>query len=189
MKKIVLFVFILLNGTSVFAQNADSATNKPGKARNINGVLMKPSNTILINISSSPNFSTLVTVLKAAGLPADEPVTLFAPTNKAFEKFPPGQLDTLLLAAHKAELTNLLSYHMVAGRITSKDIQRQIIAGNGQAKLTTLSGGVLTARVNENRNIVLTDENGGQSVISTFDIAQSNGMVDIVTAVLIPHAK
>ena len=195
MKKLLLFLFVLIlsSGSFAFAQNADSTTNKPGKARNIDGVLMKPSNTILVNISAAPSFSILVNAIKTAAITdtfsGSEPITLFAPTNKAFEKLAPGQLDTLLLPAHKTELANLLSNHAVAGRVTSKDIERQIKAGNGQATLTTLSGGVLTAKINENRNIVLTDENGGQSVISTFDISQSNGMVHIVNAVLIPHSK
>lgn len=191
MKKLLLFVFVLtfLSGSLAFAQHTDSAAIKQGKARNIDGVIMKPSNTIMENLSASPNFSTLVNVIKAAQLTGGEPITLFAPTNKAFEKLAPGQLDTLLLPAHKTELANLLSYHVLAGRITSKDIERQIKAGNGQATLTTLSGGILTAKINENRNIVLTDENGGQSVISTFDIPQSNGMIHIVTAVLMPRSK
>ncbi len=193
MKKLLLLLFILLNGSLTFAQNTDSTTNKPAKARNIDGVLMKPSNNIFVNISSAPNFSVLVNAIKTAAITdtfsGSEPITVFAPTNKAFEKLAPGQLDTLLLPAHKTELTNLLSYHAVAGRITSKDIERQIKAGNGQATLTTLSGGVLIAKINENRNIVLTDENEGQSVISAFDIAQSNGMLHIITAVLIPHSK
>ena len=193
MKKLLLLLFILLNGSLTFAQNTDSTTNRPGKARNIDGVLMKSSNTILVNISSAPNFSVLLNAIKTAAITdtfsGSEPITVFAPTNKAFEKLAPGQLDTLLLPAHKTELANLLSYHAVSGRITSKDIERQIKAGNGQANFTTLSGGVLIAKINENRNIVLTDENSGQSVISTFDIAQSNGMVHIVTAVLIPRSK
>ena len=100
-----------------------------------------------------------------------------------------GQLDTLLQPAHKAELVNLLMYHAIAGKITSKDLDRQIKAGNGQATLTTLAGGVIIARINENRNVVLTDENGGQSVISRFNIQQSNGIMHIITVVLVPHSK
>src|ERR1700753_2317350 len=176
MKKLLLFLFILLNGSLAFAQNTDSTANKPGKARNIDGVLMKPSNTTIDNLSASPKFSDLLNAMKAAPLMGEGPVTLFAPTNKAFEKLAPGQLDTLMLPAHKTELGMLLSYHVIAGRVTSKDIENQIKAGNGQVALTTLSGGVLIARINENRNIILTDENGGQSVISTFDIVQSNGI-------------
>jgi uncharacterized surface protein with fasciclin (FAS1) repeats len=193
MKRLFLFLFILLNTSLVFAQKADSSAKKSGSIRNIDGTLMKPSNNILVNLSSSPNFSTLVSAIKTANLAdtfgGNSPITVFAPVNKAFDKLASGRLDTLLLPAHKTELTNLLTYHAVAGRITSKDIEKQIKAGNGQATFTTLSGGVLTAKINENRNIVLTDENGGQSVISRFDIQQNNGILHIITSVLIPHAK
>jgi uncharacterized surface protein with fasciclin (FAS1) repeats len=193
MKRLLLFLVILLNTSLVFAQKADSSANKPGRIRNIEGTLMKPSSNILVNLSSSPNFSTLVNAIKTANLDdtfgGSSPITVFAPVNKAFDKLAPGQLDTLLLPAHKTELVKLLTYHAVAGRITSKDIEKQIKAGNGQATFTTLSGGVLTAKINENRNIVLTDENGGQSVISRFDIQQSNGILHVITSVLIPHAK
>ncbi len=192
-RPILLFLFILLNGPLVFAQKVDSSANKLGVIKNGDGALMSPSNNIMGNLSSSPNFSVLVNAIKAAGLTdtfnSNSPITIFAPANKAFEKLQSGKLDTLLLPAHQTELTNLLRYHAVAGRITSKDIQRQIKAGNGQATFTTLSGGVLTARINENRNIALTDENGGQSVISKFDIQQSNGMLQVITSVLTPRLK
>ena len=193
MKRLLLIFFILLNTSFVFAQKTDSSANKPGNIRNIDGALIRPSNNILANLSSSSDFSTLVNAIKTADLAdtfgGNSPITIFAPVNKAFDKLAPGQLDTLLLPAHKTELVNLLTYHAVAGRITSKDIEKQIKAGNGQATFTTLSGGVLTAKINENRNIVLTDENGGQSVISRFDIQQNNGILHIITSVLIPHAK
>ncbi|MDB5145293.1 MAG: Cell surface lipoprotein precursor [Mucilaginibacter sp.] len=193
MKRLLLFFFILLNTSLVIAQKADSAANKLGRIRNIDGGLMRPSNNILVNLSSSPNFSILVNAIKTANLDdtfgGSGPITVFAPVNKAFDKLAPGQLDTLLLPAHKIELVKLLTYHAVAGRITSKDIEKQIKAGNGQATFTILSGGVLTAKINENRNIVLTDENGGQSVISRFDIQQSNGILHVITSVLIPHTK
>jgi uncharacterized surface protein with fasciclin (FAS1) repeats len=190
MNKLLLFLFIALNSSFVFAQKADSSASKPGKVRNIDGALMSPSKTILENISASSNFSTLTTIIKTADstntFSGNNPVTIFAPGNKAFEKLPSGQLDTLLLPAHKAQLTTLVNYHAVAGKITSKDILKQIKAGNGQATFTTLSGGTLTARINENRNIVLTDENGGQSIVSRLDIQQRNGIIHIVTQVLMP---
>jgi uncharacterized surface protein with fasciclin (FAS1) repeats len=190
MNKLLLFLFIALNSSSVFAQKADSLITKPAKARNIDGALMSPSKTILENVSASANFSTLATVIKTADstntFNGNNPVTIFAPGNKAFEKLPSGQLDTLLLPAHKAQLTILLNYHAITGKITSKDILRQIKAGNGQATFTTLSGGTLIARINENRNIILTDESGGQSIVSRFDIQQSNGIIHLVTQVLMP---
>jgi uncharacterized surface protein with fasciclin (FAS1) repeats len=193
MKKLVLILFILLNGAWASAQKVDSIPNKAVKVKSVGGSMMSPSNSIMTSLSAAPDFSQLINVINTAALTdtfnGDTPVTLFAPTNKAFEKLTPGQLDTLMLPAHKAELTNLLMYHAVSGIITSKNIESQIKAGNGQATLTTLAGGILTAHINENRNIVLTDENGGQSVISRLDIAQSNSMLHVITAVLLPHSK
>lgn len=174
----------------VIAQKQDSLPGKPGKARNIDGVLMTPAKTIAGNLSVSPGFSTLSTLIKTADstntFSGNTAVTLFAPNNKAFEMLPSGRIDTLLLPAHKAELASLLNYHALAGRVTANDLQRQIKAGNGQAILTTLSGATLTARINENRNIVLTDENGRQSIVSQFDVQQSNGILHVVTQVLMP---
>ena len=190
MKRLIIFLFILVNSSLVFAQRNDSTVIKPGKTRNIEGAVINQSNNIVTNMSSSPNFSTFANAIKTAGLTdtfaGSGVITVFAPTNKAFEKLAPGQLDSLLLPVHNKELSKLLLYHAIAGRVTSKDIERQIIAAGGQTTLITLSGGVLTARINENRNIVLTDENGNQSMVSKFDILQSNGILDIVTTVLIP---
>jgi uncharacterized surface protein with fasciclin (FAS1) repeats len=157
----------------------------------VDGVLMNPSTDILGNISAAPEFSKLVSAIKAAGL-ADifnaGQVTVFAPSNKAFDKLPPGKLDTLLLPAHNTELANLLKYHVIAGRISSKDLNRQIKAGNGQATLTTLQGGSIKASINANRNIVLTDDEANQIVISKFDIQNNNGLLHVITNVLTPKS-
>jgi uncharacterized surface protein with fasciclin (FAS1) repeats len=187
MKKLIIVFITVLNASFASAQKADTI----GKLKNTNGALMSASNNITGNISSAPEFSTLASAIKTANA-ADTftgQITVFAPTNTAFEKLPAGKLDTLLLPAHNSDLANLLKYHAVAGKLSAKDIDRQIKAGNGQATFTTLSGGKLTARINANRNIVLTDENGGQSVISKFDIPQSNGLLHVITNVLVPKTN
>jgi uncharacterized surface protein with fasciclin (FAS1) repeats len=188
MNKLVLLLLIIFNSSLVFGQKTDSAASKPGKARNVDGSVMNPSKSVQANISASPNFSTLRSIMDAdtANTFNRNPITVFAPDNKAFNKLPAGTVDTLLLPTHKSDLLNLIKYHAIAGKITSTDIERQIKAGNGQATLTTLDGRTLTAKVNESRNIVLTDENGGQSVISRLDIQQSNGMLFVITQVLLP---
>jgi len=188
MNKLFLFILIVFNSSLVFAQKTDSTANKPGKARNVDGAIMNPSKTIQENISASPNFSTLTSIILAdtTNTFSNNPITVFAPDNKAFSRLPVGTVDTLLLPNHKSDLLNLIKYHAIAGKVTSSDIERQIKAGNGQAKFTTLSGKTLTAKINENRNIVLTDENGGQSIISRLDVQQSNGILFVVTQVLLP---
>lgn len=189
MKKLSLIVFLLFILSSAMAQQADSAA---GKTRIVNGVSMQSSDNIYDNLSRSPEFSTLITVIDSAGLKnmlSTGAITFLAPANKAFEKLQPGYLDTLLKPAHRTELINLLNNHIITGRFTSKDIARLIKENNDRAVLTTVAGERLTAGINENRNIVLTDENGGQSVISRFDIEESNGILDIVTTVLAPGVK
>ena len=194
MKKLLLLTLLLLLGALAFAQKNDTNAHlSSAKIKIVSGPLMNPSNDILENISLSPELTILAIAIKTSGLATtfkgSGPITVFAPTNKAFEKFNAVKLDTLLLPAHKNELVGLLTYHVIAGKITSKDIEKQIKANNGQAIFKTLSGGQLTARTNENRNIVLTDENGGQSVISKLDIQQSYGMLHIITGVLVPKSK
>jgi len=188
MNKLLLFLLIIFNSSLAFAQKTDSAASKPGKARNVDGSLMNPSKSIQENISRSPNFSMLASIIQedTTNTFNGNPITVLAPDNKAFSRLPAGTIDTLLLPTHKSDLLNLIKYHAIAGKITSGDIERQIKAGNGQATFTTLSGRTLTAKINENRNIVLTDENGGQSVISRLDVQQSNGILYVITQVLLP---
>ena len=185
-------ILLVLNVSLAFAQKADSVSAKAAKTKNVDGTLMSSSKNLIDNISASPEFSTLVKAINAAGLSENlktNTITFFAPTNLAFDKLPKGTLDTLLLPTHKTDLINLINYHAVQGNVTSKDIERQIKAGNGQATFTTLAGGSLTARINENRNIVLTDDNGRQSIVTRLDIEQNNGILYIVDAVLQPKAK
>ena len=185
-------ILLFFNASLALAQKADSVAAKTVKTKNVDGTVMSSSKDLIGNLSASPQFTTLIRVINAAGLAESlkaGTMTFFAPTNQAFEKLPPGVLDTLLLPAHKTDLINLINYHAVQGKINSKDIERQIKAGNGQATFITLAGGILTARINENRNVVLTDANGGQSIITRLDIEQSNGMLFIVNAVLQPKAK
>jgi uncharacterized surface protein with fasciclin (FAS1) repeats len=188
MNKLLLSLLIAFNSTIAFAQKTDSTASKPGKVRNVDGSMMSPSKSIQENISRSPNFSMLASIIQAdtTNTLSGNPITVFAPDNKAFSRLPAGTIDTLLLPTHKADLLNLIKYHAIAGKITSADIERQIKAGNGQATFTTLDGRTLTAKINENRNIVLIDENGGQSVVSRLDVQQSNGMLFVVTQVLLP---
>jgi len=192
MKRILFIILLFLNANFVLAQKTDSTAAKTPKAKNVDGTLMSPAKNLADNISSSAQLSTLVKIIEASGLTENlrsGTITFFAPENQAFDKLAPGILDTLLKLTHKADLVNLVNNHIVQGRISSKDIAAQIKSGNGQAVLTTLAGGTLTARINENRNIVLTDDNGDQSIITRLDIEQSNGMLFIVNSVLLPKAK
>ena len=103
----------------------------------------------------------------------------------AFGKLPAGTVDTLVKPENKATLTKILTYHVVAGRISSKQIEKMIKKGNGTATLTTVEGGTLKASMSGS-SIVLTDEKGGTATITTPDVFQSNGVIHVIDTVLMP---
>jgi len=184
MKKLSLLIFLLFNFGIIYAQNS------PVTTRIIYGTTITSANDVMENLSHLKELSIFVNLIDTAGitptLKAAGPITIFAPNNQAFAKLNSAVIDTLLKPAHKQELIELLLTHVVSGKVTSKDIAALIKQNNGQATFTTFSGTKLTATVDTNRNIVLTDNNGGQSIISQFDIKQKNGILDIVTSVLSP---
>lgn len=201
MKKWFFVLIVTISVHTLFAQDTpktapaviDSVKAKWGKVKNVNGVAMTSSNNIIENIALSKEYTTLVTAIEDAGLTetfkSKGPITFFAPTNQAFEKLPAGELDTLLKPNHKLDLNYLITSHAIVGKLSVKDIQHKINSNKGEATFRTIAGTTLTARIDANRNIVLIDDNGGQSIISKFDIQQSNGMLHIVNAVLVPKTK
>jgi uncharacterized surface protein with fasciclin (FAS1) repeats len=200
MKKWIVCFYLVLSGTILLAQQAtvttpvnDSVKAKWGKVKNVDGATMVSPNDVIENIAQSKEYTVLVNAIENAGLTdtfkSKGPITIFAPTNQAFDKLPPGELDTLLKPAHKLDLSYLLTYHAIAGRLSARDIQRKINSNNGQAVFTTIAGSKLIAKIDSNRNIVLIDENGGESIMSKFDVQQSNGILHVVNAVLVPKVK
>lgn len=155
----------------------------------VGGAEMLANQPIAVNASAAPNLTTLVAAVKAAGLvetlASPGPFTVFAPTNTAFEKLPAGTVGTLVKPENKATLTKILTYHVVAGKLTSKDIVTAIKAGGGTATLTTVAGAPLSARLSGN-SVVITDAKGGQSAVTTVDVMQSNGVVHVIDSVLLP---
>jgi len=156
----------------------------------VGGADMYPTKTIVENAVNSPVHTTLVAAVKAAGLVdtlnSPGPFTVFAPTNAAFDKLPAGTVATLVKPENKATLTKILTYHVVAGKISSKDIADGIKAGGGKYKMTTVEGGTLIASMSGKR-IVLTDEKGGSATITTANVFQSNGVIDVIDTVLMPN--
>lgn len=153
------------------------------------GAAMYPTKNIIENAVNSPEHTTLVAAVKAAGLvdtlSGPGPFTVFAPTNAAFAKLPAGTVDTLLRPENKAMLQSVLTYHVVAGRMTAADLMAAIRAGGGQAKLTTVQGGTLTARM-QGAGIVLIDAKGGRSRVTQANVIQSNGVIHVTDAVSLP---
>jgi len=119
----------------------------------------------------------LVETLEGAG-----PFTFFAPTNEAFAKVPAATVDTLLKPENKPTLTKILTYHLVAGRLSASDLKKQIEAGKGRAELTTVEGGKLWASQDGNR-IILKDEKGVTTLVTNPNVFQSNGVIHVVDTV------
>ena len=139
----------------------------------VGGAAMYPTKNIVENAVNSKDHTTLVAAVKAAGLvdtlEGPGPFTVFAPTNEAFDKLPAGTVDTLLKPENLAQLKKILTYHVVAGKLTSKDIAKQIKAGGGKATLTTVEGGTLTAMM-QGGKLVLTDEKGGTATVTIANV-------------------
>jgi uncharacterized surface protein with fasciclin (FAS1) repeats len=157
----------------------------------VGGEAMFPLKNIVENAVNSKDHTTLVAAVKAAGLVdtlmTKGPFTVFAPTNDAFENLPEGTVGTLIKPENKATLTKILTYHVVAGKVTAKDLMKMIKAGGGTAMLKTVSGGTLTAKMNGPMNVVIMDEKGGIADISTYDVMQSNGVIHVIDSVLLPN--
>ena len=156
----------------------------------VGGQPMYPSKDIVSNAVNSADNTTLVAAVKAAGLVSTlqgpGPFTVFAPTNEAFDALPAGTVPTLLKPANKAKLTAVLTYHVVPGRLDFAALSQAIMAGGGKAMLTTVQGGMLTAMMNGPHNITLTDATGAVAQISTYDVYQSNGVIQVIDKVLLP---
>jgi uncharacterized surface protein with fasciclin (FAS1) repeats len=156
----------------------------------VGGAAMYPTKNIVENAVNSKDHTTLVAAVKAAGLvdtlESPGPFTVFAPTNEAFDKLPAGTVDTLLKPENLPQLKKILTYHVVAGRLTAKDIAKQIKAGGGKATLTTVEGGTLTAMM-QGGKLVLTDEKGGTATVTIANVFQSNGVIHVVDTVLMPN--
>ena len=181
--------FLASVAAAALAITTFSATAQEMKDPMVGGAAMYPSKTIVENAVNSPIHTTMVAAVKAAGLVdtlnSAGPFTVFAPTNDAFAKLPAGTVDTLVKPENKAALTKILTYHVVPGKISAKDIAAGIKAGGGKYEMTTVEGGKLTATMS-GKKIMLTDEKGGMATVTTSNVFQSNGVIDVIDTVLMP---
>ena len=145
---------------------------------------------ILDTAMASPDHETLVAAVKTAGLvdtlSGAGPFTVFAPTDAAFAKLPAGTVDSLVRPENKKMLQTILTYHVVPGRVTAGQLVRMIKAKGGAARLATVQGGTLTARLTKGK-VVLTDGKGGRATVTTADLVQSNGVIHVTDAVSLPR--
>ena len=179
-------ISVLLLGIVTLAVSAMAGSKNPV----VGGQEMYPTKDIIDNAVNSADHTTLVAAVKAAGLvdtlKGAGPFTVFAPTNAAFAKLPTGTVENLLKPENKDALTKVLTYHVVAGRLSARDLKEQIKAGNGQAMLKTVSGGTLVVMM-QGENVVLKDEKGGLSTITIPNVFQSNGVIHVVDTVVLPN--
>jgi uncharacterized surface protein with fasciclin (FAS1) repeats len=159
------------------------------KTVTVGGAPMYPSKNIVQNAVNSKDHTTLVAAVKAAGLvPTLEspgPFTVFAPTNDAFAKLPAGTVDTLLKPENKKTLTNVLTYHVVPGRLSAKDLMAKINDGGGKAMLKTVEGADLTFAVKDGKLWVI-DAKGDTAQVTIRNVMQSNGVIHVIDTVLLP---
>jgi uncharacterized surface protein with fasciclin (FAS1) repeats len=155
----------------------------------VGGAPMYPSKNIIENAVNSKDHTTLVAAVKAAGLvetlEGAGPFTVFAPTNEAFDLLPKGTVETLLKPENKQKLSGILTYHVVSGKMDSKALAAAIKSGNGTAELKTVEGGKLWVMMKGNK-IMLKDEKGGMSELTTKNVYQSNGVIHVIDHVLLP---
>lgn len=171
--------FALVFGATSFAQ----------KSVMVGGAAMYPNKNIIENAVNSKDHTTLVAAVKAAGLvetlEGKGPFTVFAPTNEAFNKLPKGTVESLLKPENIKTLQNILTYHVVAGKMNASDIAKAIKAGGGKAIFKTVSGGTLTAWM-KGKDLYISDESGNKAKVTIADVNQSNGVIHVINTVLLP---
>jgi uncharacterized surface protein with fasciclin (FAS1) repeats len=180
MKHIGLFILAALLMNASFAQMEKTVM--------VGGAAMYPSKNIVENAVNSKDHTTLVAAVKAAGLvetlAGTGPFTVFAPTNAAFDLLPKGTVETLIKPENKATLTGILTYHVVSGRLSSKDLAK-MAKSNKMAALTTVAGGKLWV-MRKGNMLMIKDEKGGIANITIKDVNQSNGVIHVINRVLLP---
>ena len=190
MKKSFIICAALLAATVSGNVSAQMSGNAKEKTVMVGGAAMYPSKNIIENAVNSKDHTTLVAAVKAAGLvetlSGTGPFTLFAPTNAAFDKLPAGTVETLLKPENKDQLSKILTYHVVAGKYTAKDIMKAIKDGKGKAALKTVSGGTITAMMDGAKGISVTDESGKVAKVTIADVNQSNGVIHVINGVALP---
>ena len=188
--KLFIGLAVLAIGITFGTSAATAQMKMDGGNPMVGGAAMYKTKNIVENAVNSKDHTTLVAAVKAAGLvdtlASAGPFTVFAPVNSAFDKLPAGTVEMVLKPENKATLVKILTYHVVAGNMDSKAIAKAIKKGKGKATFTTVSGGKLYASM-QGKNLILTDEKGGTSMVTIADVKQSNGVIHVVDTVLMPN--
>lgn len=187
-RSMLIGVGLVLAVTSLSPLAMADTMDAPGTVM-VGGAAMLPSKNIVQNAVNSKDHTTLVAAVKAAGLvdtlSGPGPFTVFAPTNEAFAALPAGTVDSLLKPENKASLVKILTYHVVPGRLTAKDLSMKAAAGGGKAELKTVQGETLTVS-KDGDSWAVTDSKGNTAHVTIGDVIQSNGVIHVVDKVLMP---
>ncbi len=179
-----------LAGVAVIALAYGTALSTPSLAEKtvmVGGAEMFPSKNIIENAVNSKDHTTLVTAVKAAGLvdtlSGKGPFTVFAPTNRAFEKLPDGTVPMLLKPENKGKLTSILTYHVVPGTLTAQDLWDMVNKMDGKAELKTVNGQSLWIKRVSDKHLAVYDPEGRAARITIADVMQSNGVIHVIDTV------
>jgi len=173
-----------------FALSGNVAAQKmKEKTVMVGGAAMYPSKNIVENAMNSKDHKTLVAAVKAAGLvetlQSAGPFTVFAPTDAAFAKLPAGTVENLVKPENKEMLTKILTYHVLPGKYSSKQVWAAVKAGNGKAMMKTVAGEELTFWT-KGSDLYVTDAKGNKAKVTIADVNQSNGVIHVIDTVLLP---
>lgn len=155
----------------------------------VGGAAMYDTKNIIENAVNSADHTTLVAAVQAAGLvetlSGEGPFTVFAPTNDAFAKLPAGTVETLLKPENKDQLTKILTCHVVGAKALAADVQKMVADDGGMHTIKTVGGCEFVAKV-EDGMVKITDGMGGVATVTVADVVQSNGVIHVIDAVLLP---
>lgn len=188
LKKISAFVLLGALMTSCGEKKAEETTGMTDTTT-VEVEAPVAAQTIVDVAVANDNFSTLVAAVKAAGLvetlSSEGPFTVFAPNNAAFGKLPDGTVDGLLKPENLDKLKSVLTYHVVAGKFDAAAVVEAINKNNGKYSVTTVQGGTIVLNLKDG-NVMLTDANGGTSMVILADVAASNGVIHAIDTVVMP---
>lgn len=156
----------------------------------IGGTVLPTDRAIADDLATVPSLATLTRTLVTAALTdelrAPGPITVFAPSDAAWDRLQPGTLEALNKPENRAALVKLLRLHLVAGAVTGAELRRRVAAGGGHATLTALAGEPIA--VTETSGVLtLTDTGGDRSYVEIADVRASNGVIHVVNGVLVPR--
>ncbi|MDB4315118.1 fasciclin domain-containing protein [Cyclobacteriaceae bacterium] len=186
MKKLTIIFTIIL---SVFSKNVMAQGEHPSNKQSEHPSNKTASNTIVDVAVSNKDFSTLVAALKAAdlvsALQGAGPFTVFAPTNDAFAKIDAETLASLLEKKNQKVLANILTYHVISGKLAAADVVAALEKGKGSVVLTALNGEAITVMQKDGK-IWLKDSNDNYSEITATDVMADNGVIHVINTVVMP---